>query len=78
VLRFGLFQHFCNVTEFREKSRDVIGGHRLLQQSNGRLKVSKAKVKAEERLAGKYLIAASDPAISAEDTALGYFHVGAT
>jgi transposase len=44
----------------------------LTQQPNGRLKVNTAKVKAEARLDGKYLIATSDPAISAEDTALGY------
>ncbi|WP_407566753.1 IS1634 family transposase [Polymorphospora sp. A560] len=47
-------------------------GRWLVQQPNGRLKVNKAKVKAEERLDGKYLIATSDPHISAEDVALGY------
>jgi len=47
-------------------------GRWLIQQPNGRLKINKAKVKAEERLDGKYLIATSDPATSAEDTALGY------
>ena len=47
-------------------------GRWLTQQPNGRLKVNKAKIKAEERLDGKYLIATSDPHISAEDTALGY------
>jgi transposase len=44
----------------------------LTQQPNGRLKVNTAKVKTEARLDGKYLIATSDPHISAEDTALGY------
>jgi Transposase DDE domain len=47
-------------------------GRWLTQQPNGRLKVNKAKAKAEARLDGKYLIATSDPQISAEDAALGY------
>src|SRR3954452_8531084 len=47
-------------------------GRWLTQQSTGRLKVNTAKVKAEARLDGKYLLATSDPAISAEDAALGY------
>jgi hypothetical protein len=47
-------------------------GRWLTQQPNGRLKVNTAKLKAETRLDGKYLIATSDPTISAEDAALGY------
>jgi transposase len=47
-------------------------GRWLVQQSTGRLKVNTAKVKAEARLDGKYLIATSDPQISAEDVARGY------
>jgi hypothetical protein len=47
-------------------------GRWLTQQSTGRLKVNTAKVKAEARLDGKYLLATSDPAISAEGAALGY------
>jgi transposase len=47
-------------------------GRWLTQQPNGRLKVNKTKIAAEERLDGKYLIATSDPTISAEDAALGY------
>jgi transposase len=47
-------------------------GRWLTQQPNGRLKLNTAKVKAEARLDGKYLIATSDPTISAEDVALGY------
>jgi hypothetical protein len=47
-------------------------GRWLTQQPNGRLKVNTAKVTAEQRLDGKYLIATSDPHISAEDAALGY------
>jgi len=41
-------------------------------KTNGRLKVNAAKVKNEARLNGKYLIATSNPHISAEDLALGY------
>src|SRR5207248_2381239 len=47
-------------------------GRWLTQQPNGRLKINTAKVKAEQRLDGKYLIATSDPHITAEDAALGY------
>jgi transposase len=47
-------------------------GRWLTQQPNGRLKVNTGKVNAETRLDGKYLIATSDPHISAEDVALGY------
>jgi transposase len=47
-------------------------GRWLIQQTNGRLKVNAGKVKTEARLDGKYLIATSDPHISAEDAALGY------
>ena len=47
-------------------------GRWLRQSATGRLSINRAKVKAEERLDGKYLIATSDPHISAEDTALGY------
>jgi hypothetical protein len=47
-------------------------GRWLTQQPGGRLKVNKSKIKTEERLDGKYLIATSDPTISAEDVALGY------
>jgi hypothetical protein len=47
-------------------------GRWLKQQAGGRLVINKAKIKAEERLDGKYLLATSDPAISTEDVALGY------
>jgi transposase len=47
-------------------------GRWLRQQASGRLAIDQAKIKAEERLDGKYLIATSDPHISAEDAALGY------
>ncbi|WP_237409022.1 IS1634 family transposase [Streptomyces sp. M2CJ-2] len=38
----------------------------------GRLSIDAAKVAAEARLDGKYLLATSDPDLSAEDVALGY------
>lgn len=47
-------------------------GRWLRQSPTGRLSINRAKIKAEERLDGKYLLATSDPHISAEDTALGY------
>ena len=39
---------------------------------SGRLRIDTAKVRAEERLDGKYLLSTSDPDLSAEDVALGY------
>jgi hypothetical protein len=47
-------------------------GRWIRQLKSGRLVIDRAKVKAEERLDGKYLLATSDPDISAEDVALGY------
>jgi len=47
-------------------------GRWIRQLKSGRLVIDRAKVKADERLDGKYLLATSDPDISAEDTALGY------
>ena len=47
-------------------------GRWLRQSPSGRLLIDRAKIKAEARLDGKYLLATSDPHISAEDTALGY------
>jgi transposase len=38
----------------------------------GRLAIDRAKVTAEAKLDGKYLLATSDPDLSAEDVALGY------
>jgi hypothetical protein len=40
--------------------------------TTGRLSIDRAKVATESRLDGKYLIATSDPDLSAEDVALGY------
>jgi hypothetical protein len=44
----------------------------LRQTTSGRLVLDRAKVAAEERLDGKYLLTTSDPSLSAEDVALGY------
>jgi hypothetical protein len=47
-------------------------GRWIRQLKSGRLVIDRAKGTAEQRLDGKYLLATSDPDISAEDTALGY------
>ncbi|MCA1656325.1 MAG: IS1634 family transposase [Actinobacteria bacterium] len=44
----------------------------LRQTKTGRLRLDRAKIAAEERLDGKYLLTTSDPALSPEDVALGY------
>jgi hypothetical protein len=44
----------------------------LRQSKTGRLSLDRAKIAAEERLDGKYLLTTSDPSLSAEDVALGY------
>ncbi len=44
----------------------------LRQTPSGRLALDRAKIAAEERLDGKYLLTTSDPSLSAEDVALGY------
>lgn len=47
-------------------------GRYLKQKSDGTLVIDKAKIKAEERLDGKFLLSTSDDTLSAEDVALGY------
>ncbi|MEZ5298037.1 MAG: IS1634 family transposase [Ilumatobacteraceae bacterium] len=47
-------------------------GRWIRQTKTGRLLIDRAKVTAEERLDGKYLLSTSDPDLSAEDVALGY------
>ena len=47
-------------------------GRYLRQTPSGRLRIEKAKIAAEQRLDGKYLLSTSDPDLSAEDVALGY------
>ena len=44
----------------------------LRQTKSGRLALDRAKIAAEERLDGKYLLTTSDPTLSTEDVALGY------
>jgi transposase len=44
----------------------------LRQSPSGRLSLDRAKIAAEQRLDGKYLLTSSDPSLSAEDVALGY------
>jgi hypothetical protein len=47
-------------------------GRWLRQTPGGRLVIDRAKVRAEARLDGKFLLSTSDPELSAEDVALGY------
>jgi hypothetical protein len=47
-------------------------GRYLRQTPSGRLRIDRAKIAAEERLDGKFLLSTSDPDLSAEDVALGY------
>ena len=47
-------------------------GRWLRQLPSGRLVIDRAKVAAEERLDGKYLLSTTDPDLTAEDIALGY------
>ncbi|MCA1698415.1 MAG: IS1634 family transposase, partial [Actinobacteria bacterium] len=44
----------------------------LRQTKTGRLVIDRDKIRAEERLDGKYLLTTSDPSLSTEDVALGY------
>jgi hypothetical protein len=47
-------------------------GRCVRQTTTCRLLIDRAKIKAEERLDGKYLLSTSDPDLSADDVALGY------
>jgi transposase len=47
-------------------------GRWLRQAPGGRLVIDRAKVRAEARLDGKFLLSTSDPDLTAEDVALGY------
>jgi transposase len=47
-------------------------GRWLRQTSSGRRQLDRAKIAAEAKLDGKYLLSTSDPDLSAEDVALGY------
>ncbi len=50
-------------------------GRYLRQTPTGRLVIDRAKVAAEERLDGKYLLSSSDPDLAATDIALGYLNL---
>jgi hypothetical protein len=59
--------------ELRGKISTKPGLARFLRTTgSGLLRVDKRKVAAEAKLDGKYLLRSSDPALSAEDIALGY------
>jgi hypothetical protein len=47
-------------------------GRYLRQTKTGRLMIDRARIRAEQRLDGKYLITSSDDTLTAEDIALGY------
>jgi hypothetical protein len=47
-------------------------GRFLTKDAKGRPVIDRAKVKAEERLDGKYLVVTSDDTLTPEDVALGY------
>jgi len=47
-------------------------GRYLRQTPTGRLRIDRAKIAAEAKLDGKFLLSTSDPDLSAEDVALGY------
>ncbi len=47
-------------------------GRYLRQTPSGRLRIDGAKIAAEAKLDGKFLLSTSDPDLSAEDVALGY------
>jgi transposase len=59
--------------ELRGQISTQPGLNRFLRvTAGGLLRVDQAKIKAEARLDGKYLLRCSDPTLSAEDIALGY------
>jgi transposase len=47
-------------------------GRYIRELKNSELRIDRAKVKADAKLDGKYLISTTDPTLSAEDVALGY------
>lgn len=47
-------------------------GAYVKQRKGGRLTIDRARVAAEEKLDGKWLVVTNDPTLSAEDVALGY------
>jgi hypothetical protein len=47
-------------------------GRFVEELADGTLRLDRARVRAEERLDGKYLLSTTDPSLSAEEVALGY------
>jgi hypothetical protein len=47
-------------------------GRFVEELADGTLRLDRARLRAEERLDGKYLLSTTDPSLSAEDVALGY------
>lgn len=47
-------------------------GRYVRELKNGELRIDFARIRAEEKLDGKYLLYTSDPSLSTEDVALGY------
>lgn len=67
----------CMSPKSRQRAEYNLLAHRSLgrylrQLKNGELRLNSAKIKAEEKTDGKYLISTSDDSLSAEDAALGY------
>ena len=52
-------------------------GRYVRQTRTGKLRLNKAKVRAEELFDGKFLVSSSDDGLSAEDIALGYKQLAA-
>jgi transposase len=53
------------------KAHPTLGPY-VRELKSGLLRVDRARVRAEEKLDGKYLLSTTDPSLSAEDVALGY------
>ena len=51
-------------------------GRCIRELKSGELRIDRAKVREEEKLDGRYLLSCTDPALSAEDIALGYKQLG--
>lgn len=67
----------CMSPKSRQRTECNLLAHRSLgrylrQLKSGELRLNRAKIKAEEKTDGKYLISTSDDFLSAEDAALGY------
>ena len=50
----------------------AVFGRYIRQTETGKLRIDREKIKAEERLDGKFLVSASDDGLSARDVVLGY------